>query len=201
MNKEFQSIKSSWNSLSLQMGKNKNNHDNMRLIGPIWSNRRGQEEAVGFVLIIIIVAIVFLVMLSLFLRQGNESYEEESREVYYYLDSLMETTTECILSYEPNFKKTEESIELCYRGFECLSGEDVCEVVREHVDKNLKSAFNTGEGSALKGYEFYSYYDNNSTKEEILNLSSGDCVGGFRGAEYVSPAFPGNIISRLNLCY
>lgn len=165
-------------------------------------NRRGQEEMVGFVLVVVIVAILFLVLLGIFVRQGPESYEEESREIGQFLDSAMEFTTGCALSYEPNYVNLGELIEVCHSGLQrCVSGSEACEVLEEDIGGMLEGSFNVVNGSVIKGYRFESAYQTNSSFEQIVNVSKGECGQIIRGGDYLAPAFPGNIVSTLDLCY
>jgi len=96
--------------------------------------RKGQEEIVGFVLIVVIVSIMFLIFLGISLRNPT-GIEKESRDVYQFLESLIEYTSECALRFEPAFSSVGKLIRECYErpSAECTSGEGVCDVLDENL--------------------------------------------------------------------
>src|SRR3989344_2373298 len=81
------------------------------------TNKRGQEEMVGFALIIIIVAIVILFLLSFALKKSGkenvESYEADS-----FLQTMLQYTAECGTPGGKVFS-VQELVFLC-------DGEEVC---------------------------------------------------------------------------
>jgi argininosuccinate lyase len=163
-------------------------------------NKKGQEEMVGFVVIVVLVAIVFLILFGLFVGREN-NVGKESREVYIFLDSLMEYTTECAVSFEPAYSNFGELLTECYEKRKCTSEKEACEVLEETAKEILNSSFLVSQESRIKGYEFESYYGNNESQEDILYLSEGNCSGSLRGAEYLSPAFPGTVTTSLKICF
>lgn len=164
-------------------------------------DKRGQEELVGFVVIVVLVAIIFLVLLAIFVRKSGVDTKQESIEIYQFLEGAMRQTSECALSYEPNYLEVGELIEGCYEGKRCLDGEDSCLVLNSTFTLLIDDSWNVGEEYPIKGYVFNSTYKGNQTEDEIFNLGDGSCAGSSRGSEYLSPAFPGTIVSTLRLCY
>jgi len=167
----------------------------------IRSNKKAQEEIVGFVLIVVIVSIIFMVFLGIFLRQQPSELQQESREVYQFLESSMEYTTICAVSYEPDFSKLGELIRECYSGSVCTSGKKACIVLNQTLTEILDSSWKVGPERAVKGYVFNSTYDTNTTQEVLVTIVRGECSFNRKGAEYLIPAFPGTIISSFDLCY
>lgn len=163
--------------------------------------KRAQEEIVGFVLIVVIVSIIFLVFLGIFIRQSPNELQKESREVYQFLESSMEYTTSCAISYEPAYSKLGELIRDCYSGSLCTSGKQACVVLNETLVGVLDSSWKVGPERAIKGYIFNATYSTNTTQQSILAISRGNCSFNRQGSEYLIPAFPGTIVSSLNLCY
>ena len=163
--------------------------------------KKGQEEIVGFVLIIVIVAVVFLIFLGIFLRQKPIS-ASESIDVSQFLESSMEYTTSCVTSFYPDYRKLGELFKECLSKTKCLDERETCEVLNETFGKIIENSWQIGEDNPLKGYEFVSEYSpsGDSPKEIILSLSSGNCTGTLKGSSYITPAFPGNIESRLKIC-
>lgn len=163
--------------------------------------RRGQEELVGFVVIVVLVAIIFLVLLAIFVRKPGVESREESIEIYQFLEGAMKQTSDCAISYEPNYLEVGELIEGCYDGQRCLDGEDSCLVLNSTFALLIDNSWNVGEEYPIKGYMFNASYRGNQTEDEIFSLGKGSCSGSIRGSEYLTPAFPGTIVSTLRLCY
>lgn len=159
--------------------------------------RKGQEEIVGFVVIVVIVSVLALVFLGISLRKGEVSYLE-SAEVYQFLESSMEYTSECAVRFENDYRRLGSLFEECYSGSECFNGKSACEVAEENVKKILP-VLKRGDNS-IKGYRFNAFYVSNSNEEKILSVEDGNCTAGIKGASYLAPAFPGKIRSVLEVC-
>lgn len=164
--------------------------------------KKGQEEIVGFVLIMVIVAIVFLIFLGISIRKSSTSVSSESSEIYQFLESSMEYTTECAFSSAPDYYTLGELFEECYLGNNCLNGQDSCEILNKTVNEIMSKSWNINPEGNVKGYEFESIYsvDSSEQSQGIMSLEAGECGGEIRGASYLSPAFPGKIESTLMLC-
>ena len=167
-------------------------------------DKGGQEEIVGFVLIMVIVAIVFLVFLGISVRKGEVDVKESS-EVYGFLESAMEYTTECAVRFLPDYESFGELFKECYSGNNCLSGKSACEVLNETAVDLFDKSWQVGTDNKIKGYDFRSVYlaGNESMQgDEILVLAGGNCTSGaVRGASYLMPAFPGKIENSLRICF
>lgn len=164
--------------------------------------KKGQEEIVGFVLIIVIVTVVFLVFLGISLRKGGETsgVKSESTEVYQFLESSMEFTTECAVRFENDVSILGELFEECYSGTKCLNEEMACDVLNKSLNEIFESSWQVGENRPVKGYEFKASYKSSDFEEEVISLRKGSCGKSVRGASYISPAFPGRIESVLQIC-
>lgn len=167
-------------------------------------NKKAQEEIVGFVLVVVIVAIVLVVFLGIIIRQEPAEKAKESRDVYQFLESTMQYTTDCSVSFEPNYLKLSELIQHCHNSLaNCLSGKNTCDVAEETLKSIIEISFPIAQGSNTKGYEFKSIYtaDAETTEKEIFSITKGNCSGSIRGAEFLVPSFPGTISNSLKLCY
>ena len=166
-------------------------------------NKKGQEEMVGFVLIVILVSVVFLVFLGIFVNKNKVAVQSESVEIYQFLESIMEYTTDCAISYEPDYSNIKELILECYSGSICLSEKQACAVLNETLSEILSASWLVGEERDQKGYIFKADYSTNLTNAEIIRIDNGQCTNStsVRGSEYIYPAYPGNIKSSLKICY
>jgi len=133
---------------------------------------RGQEEFVGFALIIIIGAVIFLVFL-MFSLNGEQKEAVESYEVESFLEASLHTTTECQDKY--GYLTIKELIADCYNQEECLDGKDSCEVLSSNLRGILKAGWDV---NAVKGY----YLNISSDNDEIMSISEGNKTSNYKGA-------------------
>ena len=139
-------------------------------------NKLGQEEMIGFAMIIIIVAVVVLVFIGFSLRnpqtENVESYEVES-----FLQSALQYTTDC----ESNIERLsiQKLIFSCYSKEQCLDGRKSCDVLRDEMTKMLNESWKIGEERPVKGYDLIIRTDKN---ESILVLSQGEITSNSKGA-------------------
>ena len=170
------------------------------------NNKRGQEEIIGFVLVIVLVVIIGVVFLGISLRKPVESSERESALVYQFLDSSMEQSSSCALGSGRDTLRLDELISECFNSNnECVDGNKTCDVMNGTILGLLEGGWNYGPDSRVKGYEFDSSYvadsSGSETKEEILIINVGNCSGSKIGNSYFAPEFPGKIITVLEVCY
>src|SRR3989338_2011916 len=167
---------------------------------------KGQEEIVGFVAIVLLVAVVALIFLGISLRKPVD-IQKESKDVSRFLESTMLYTTDCAFGYEPNYVTPKDLMKECYlnKGKKCLNDEEVCLVLNDTLKGILDNSWKVGEDSAIKGYSYNSTYSRNSTKgevESIISLGKGNCTSSsFVTGETFFAVYPGTITSSLKLCY
>jgi hypothetical protein len=164
-------------------------------------NRRGQEEMVGFVMVVILVAIIFLVFIGIFIRQDSSVIDKDSREIGQFLESFDKYTTDCAIGFEPDFSDIGELTGDCYEGKLCVNGENACDVLERESRGILEESFSIGEDNYYKGYEFGSYYEFEDEREEVLVSSIGNCTGSFVGAESLRSGFDGVFVNDLKICF
>ena len=139
------------------------------------SKKSGQEEMVGFAVIIIIVALILLIFIGFSLKKsqknGVESYEVES-----YVQSLLQYTTNCE-SYLKHFS-VQDLIFECSNKEKCLDGRDTCDVLKENIDNISKESWNVGNESPTKGYKV----EVSSDGEDIINEIEGNMTSNYKSA-------------------
>ena len=161
--------------------------------------RIGQEEAIGFVLIMVIVSIIFLVFLGISIRTP-EGDRIDNIEISQFLESSMEYSTECAIGYVPNYASLSELFDDCLSGNRCSDGKSACEVLNSTLIGIFEASWEVSPESAIKGYRFTSTYSTNASKEIIIELSKGSCEGRKRGSGFPLPAFPGKIENNQEIC-
>lgn len=166
--------------------------------------KKGQEEIVGFVLIVVLVVIVAVIFLGIRLR-NPDPVQKDSEIVYQFLESAMEQTTSCKKSENGNFLPMDDLIRECHSDNTiCFSGEDSCVLLEEIIENMLNSTWSVGLDYPYKGYSAEGVYLFNSSgqsqKEEIFNITQGVCTNSFAGSSYLIPEFPGSITITAKLC-
>ena len=142
--------------------------------------KKGQEEMIGFVLIIILVSIIVLVFLGFSLRNSNK-VEIKSYEVESFIQSALQTTSDCEDS--GGFLSVKDLILSCEDGEKCLNERDTCEVRDETLEKICEEAWKVEEDAPIKGYELRIILDG----REIFLLEEGNVTQNSRGASYPLP--------------
>ena len=163
--------------------------------------KKGQEEIVGFVLIVLIVSVVLVIFLSIFLRDKGDRVSDP--EVTQFLDAIKEITSECSLNGGYSYLNYADLVEECNGGSLCSNGKKACDNLKEITKEMIELSWNFGPESVRKGYEFSAIYENEDGVQSDLTgfpLVKGPCSASFIGDERAFLARDGKIIIRLDLC-
>lgn len=137
-------------------------------------NKKGQEEIVGFVIIIAIVSVIILILLS-FMLNKKEIVAVESYEVESFVQSMLQYTTECESYTE--FLSFQKLITYCDVEGVCLNEEDSCKLLNSTAREILESAWNVNDESAIKGYEFKIFNE----EGEMVSIEKGNKTANYKG--------------------
>ena len=141
------------------------------------NNKLGQEEMIGFALIMILVAVILLIFVGFSLKNPQketiESYEVES-----FIQAFLSYTTNCVDGYEPRYYSVGKLITACKNGKRCLDEKDTCEVLDFTLNEIIEKSWQVGENLPVKGYELKILSDNN----EIMFIQKGNSTGNSKGA-------------------
>lgn len=164
--------------------------------------KKGQEEIVGFVVIVILIAIVMLIFLAFNLHSTPET--RESVTVQQFLASSLEYTTDCSLRTQEH-ARVKELFNECREGSTCVDQRSACQILNETLPLLIKQGLNIGQDRPLVGYNFSSsYWPYNGSIERmpILAFSYGNCTSGrtLRGASELQPSEGGTIHTTLEVC-
>ena len=107
-------------------------------------NKCGQHEIVGFVLIILIVTIIGVVFLGFSINRGEVS-KQESVELSNLLEASMYYTTDCAVSFIPQYKDMQDLIKSCYKNEKCLNDKMACVVLEEELKNLVDKSLNIGK--------------------------------------------------------
>ena len=164
------------------------------------NNSKGQEEVVGFVVIVVLVAVVFVLMLG-FSSKEPIVKENTSKDLRHFLESLRVYTTDCMLSEQVPLEY-KDLIGSCYTGRVCLSGKKACDVLNSTVNDILTKSFPNGKDYPIKGVSFNIYYNESTgSGSKILSLFQGNCSTSHRSAEDFFPLGLGQVTVNLRTCY
>lgn len=167
--------------------------------------RTGQEEIVGFVVVVVLIGIVALVFLSFSLR--TEVPARESVTLTQFVEALGEYTTECSLSAPPDYASMGELYRACYYNTVCSDGTSSCSVLNGTLPLLLEAGIRIGEDRPLKGLTMRVVFVENITRTDdesvrpIFSYTSGNCSSGQqRGASDFRYAGGGTIRALVTTC-
>jgi len=171
--------------------------------------KRGQEEIVGFVLIVVIVAVLAVILLGFSVRKNSSDLEKGNKEIRQFLESSMEFTTNCTIGAINNYGNIGDLIKGCNGGESksCSnSDEKVCKVLNKTMIGMIDTSWPVGEKYAYKGYIFESAYfadlESKASGKGLLNITKGNCTKkDYSGDEYIINDGDGSIINTFSLCF
>ena len=138
-------------------------------------DKKGQEEIVGFVVIIVIVGVIILILLGFLLNSPDES-AVESYEVESFIDSMLQYTTNCESQLE--YLSVQKLIAYCENEGICLDGEDSCDILNSTIKEIIENGWNVNEQSAVKAYEFNIFNEEN----QIFLIEKGNKTSSYKGS-------------------
>jgi len=139
---------------------------------------KGQEEMVGFALIIILVSVILLVFLAFSLNKPKTE-ATGSYEVNSFLQSTLQYTTNCQTS--KRFNTIQDLVFECDLKEKCFDEKDTCKVLNETLTDILKESWPTGEEWPNKRYELII----NTGEEIILNIQEGNLTNNCKGSSQI----------------
>lgn len=139
-------------------------------------NKKGQEEMIGFALIIIIVAIILLVFLSVSLNKSKKEVLGVN-EVNSFIQSFLSYTTDCEEDLY-DYYSVQELIISCNSGGICFDGRNTCEVLESTLNGLTEESWKTGEDLPIKGYKL----GIDSETGEIISLEKGNTTNSYKNS-------------------
>ena len=113
-------------------------------------SKQGQEEIVGFALIIVIVAVILLIFLAYTLK-NPKTEAVGSHEIEGFISSALQHRTDCSNNQGP--LSIRELVFDCDSEDNCLDGRSTCEVLNSTLTEILKESWRVGEDMPMKGYQ------------------------------------------------
>lgn len=138
-------------------------------------NSKGQEEIVGFVVIVVIISVALLILLGFMFRDSNEE-ALESYEVENFIQSALQYTTDCEDYME--FLSIQELIIACEEERTCINDIESCELLEDTLTNLIENGWTINEQSVIKGYQFKIIVE----EQEKLSLREGNETGNYKGS-------------------
>ncbi|MCX6748854.1 MAG: hypothetical protein NT076_04585 [Candidatus Pacearchaeota archaeon] len=158
------------------------------MIGKI---RKSQEEMVGFVLIIVIVAIIGVIFLALSIKKPSSQLS--SSELNSFLYSSLKYTSSCYNIEPLSFR---ELVTACQENKQCDDETRACDTLNRTATELIEGAFVITQDSKYKGYSLRISKNN----ETLLNLKK-EAKGNIVAGEVPIYGLGGNSYIRLELYY
>ncbi len=136
----------------------------------------GQEEMVGFAIIMIIVFVIMLVFLG-FSMSNSDKEAVESYEAQSFLQSMLAYTTSCD-DHKEVYLKTRDLIFKCDSNKTCVNGNSSCEILVTTLRGILMESWNVEGNSSIKGYSLKI----GSEGKELVSLERGNVTRNSKGA-------------------
>jgi hypothetical protein len=161
-------------------------------------NKKAQQEIIGFVIIVVIIAVVGVIFLGLNIRNSIKKGTIDA-EISNFLSSSIKITTPCIKGNEPNYRNLGEVAEDCFDNAKCLDNKESCEVLNSSYSEML--AGNWKVGGPIKAYRMKVYYEQEENRKPLTEIESGNwtCSSTRTGEESIMKG-DGDIIFLLELC-
>jgi len=169
-------------------------------------NIKSQHEIMGFVLIVVIVSVIGVIFLSLSL--GRNEQKHISIEISNLLESSMYYTTDCAVSFIPQYKSGQDLIKSCWKNEKCLDGKMACNSLNETMKWLIDNSLKICNDCVNKAYKLNIYHkplDSEIKSDEILVLENGifsNCSSKFGGSHSIpiSSISAGIINVELEVC-
>ncbi len=159
--------------------------------------KEGQQEIVGFVLIVVLVMVGLMVFLIISIQQPT--VEKNSVAVENLLNSIMMQTSGCAPSFVPNYDDYENLFSSCYRGKMCSNlNEPSCDYLERTLIDLLETLVKTE--ATVSAYQLDFVKKDDEGEVGIMRILEGNCPGVITSAQKTLISNSDNLVIRLSLC-
>lgn len=144
---------------------------------PKLTSKKGQEEMIGFALIIIMVSVILLVFLAISL--GKDKKEALGvNEVNSFIQSFLAYTTSCA-EYSDSYYSIQKLIIECNNyDSNCLDGRKTCDVLNSTLKGIVDESWPISENTPIIGYELLI----GAEEIELISFTKGNVTNNYKGA-------------------
>lgn len=114
-------------------------------------SKTGQEELIGFGIIVVIVFVILLVFISIYVKRpqtSTENYEIES-----FISASLEYTSNCEMARK-GFLSVKDLVFECYDNESCTNGKSTCEILGTTLKNISEQSWSVNENSEIRGFMF-----------------------------------------------
>jgi len=152
---------------------------------------------VGFVLIVVLVVVGLMVFLIISLNDEGEDFD--SVETTHMLNSIMKYTTECAITYEPDYDSVEDLFGSCYKNSECSNlGISACDYLNETLKTILVDLMKSE--ASISAYQLDFFVKEDDTSQGILRIIDGDCEGSVLSSQRTIVSGSDSLVIRMKVC-
>ncbi len=160
-------------------------------------NNKGQQEMVGFVLIVVLVVVGLMVFLVISLRDGPD--ESDSLETSHILSALMKYTTDCAIVYEPDYDAVEDLFKSCYEGDRCSNlGVSACDYLNESLSDILGDLMESE--ASVNAYQLDFFVKEDDGTQGLLRIDEGNCTGNVLASQRSIVSGSDSLVIRMKVC-
>jgi len=169
-------------------------------------NNKAQHEIAGFVIIVVIVAVIGVIVLSLMINRGEVS-KTTSVEIENLLIAITQKTSNC--SGNLGYYTIDELTSACYNNRQCLEGQSACTALEQELTNIIDKSLNPSPEAINKGYTLSTTYfdlevEDNQGSEILPPITKGEtenCEVKMGASQSIDVGFGGGIINiNLEVC-
>ena len=159
---------------------------------------KGQQEMVGFILIVVMVVIAIMIFVVISVRKPAEIIE--SKDVSNMIGSMLRYTTDCAIVFEPQYDDVRDLIKSCYSNEYCSNiDEEACDHLEDILNETITDVLKTD--NRISFYEIdVMHRDDVGSVSIIPTISGGICEGSAAGSQESIATTAGNLIFRVRVC-
>ena len=171
------------------------------------SGKKSQSEAVGFVVIILLVVIIGVIFLGISLRKSSEVITTDARIANFLSASFdYKTSSSCYQESEPFYRSLGDTAKDCYAQIGgstsaiCPNGETPCSFLNMTYTEMLSRFMPAG---TLNYYKLSFTYNSSAAEKTFQKIewgASSKCISRKAGRNYISLGSGEEIIAELDIC-
>ncbi len=162
------------------------------------NTKKGQQEMIGFVLIVVLVMVAIMIFIVISVRKTPE--DRQSLEIENMLSVMMKQTTGCAIVFEPEYDNVEDLIKSCYLDKKCENlNKPSCDYLNETLSGIIGDLGQTD--NSIGAYELSVLNEaEGSAAIRLAYIRVGNCTTSTIGAQKTIVSDSGNLIVRLRVC-
>lgn len=169
--------------------------------------KKGQQEIMGFIIIVVMVVIIGVILLGIYLRK-DKPIEKTDAEISNFLSASLRYTTECTRGTEESYQNLGDLVKACYsrRTLNCLSGLDACQETSRVYGQLINSLWPAGANRPVRASKMSFFYVQNLSEEGrtsfLESVSQGNRTGCYsiKSGVTLLSADSGDILLDFELC-